>query len=158
MKILRRGLLLLMVLLVFCGCSRGEAEEKDVPLSDISAKLMSDLTWVDGPLYQINETAISANYSFGELNLEGCEAYLAATNVTAEEIVVLKLTDKKDLSDVEAVLQKRVESQKKQFENYVPAEVYKLENAVIASHGRYVALIVCDEFDKAGGVFESCFQ
>lgn len=157
MKILRRGLLLLMVLLVVCGCSR-DAGEKDIPLSDISAKLMSDLTWVDGPLYQINETAIANNYSFGELGLEGCEAYLAATGATAEEIVVLKLTDKKDLSDAEAALQKRVESQKKQFENYVPAEVYKLENAVIASHGRYVALIVCDEFDKAAEVFESCFQ
>ena len=158
MKILRRGLLLLMVLLACCGCSRGVDEEKEVPLSDISAKLMSDLAWVDEPLYQLNETAISTNYSFGDIGLEGCEAYLGATNATAEGIVVVKLADKKDLSDLEAALQKRVDSRKKQFENYVPAEVYKLENAVITSHGRYAALIVCDEFDKADGVFESCFE
>lgn len=159
MKHFWKGLLVaLAAALVFAGCSREVSEEKDVPISDITEKLLSDLTWVDGPLFQLNDNAVSKTYDFGEAGIEGCEVYIAASNATAEEIAVVKLNDKKDLPAVEEAMQKRVDTKKKEVENYKPEEVYKLENAVITSHGRYAALIVCDEFDKADEVFESCFQ
>ena len=159
MKYLRKGLLVvLMVIAVCCGCSRNVPEEKDVPISDITAKLLSDLTWVDGPLYQLNETAVSKGYAFDGITLDGCEVYTAATGSTAEEIAVVKRSDKKDISDVEEAMKTRIDKKKKQFENYVPEEMYKLENAVISTHGNYAALMICDEFDKADEVFQGCFE
>ena len=160
MKHFWKGLLVaLAAALVFAGCSREVSEEKDIPISDITEKLLSDLTWVDTPLIPApNMEYFSKLYGFDQMDLESYEVYIGFSNSTAEEIAVVKLNDKKDLPAVEEAMQKRVDTKKNEVENYKPEEVYKLENAVITSHGRYAALIVCDEFDKADEVFESCFQ
>ena len=144
---------------MFSGCSRDPAgnAEKDVPISDITEKLKSDLTWVDS-MRQLEDSVIEKWYSFDSEKVESCEVYVAETGATAEEIAVVKLSDKSGLSDVEEIMQKRVDKRKKEFENYVPSEMYKLENAVNTNHGNYAALIICDDFEKAGDVFEECFK
>lgn len=142
--------------LLLCGCSRA-AEKTDVPVSDISSKLISELTWVDS-LRQLDDSVVEKFYGFDTSKLDSYEVYVSDSGSTAEEIAVVKLSDASAKSDVTAAMEKRVEKQKKQFENYMPEEMYKLENALISEHGNYIILVVADEFEKAEEVLGSCFS
>jgi hypothetical protein len=50
-----------------------------------------------------------------------------------------------------------VDRQKDKYETYVPAEFYKLQKAVIASHGSYVVLIVAEDPSVIEKAFDAAF-
>ena len=147
---------LLFAVLAIGGCSR-EVQTPDIPVSDITGKLLEELEWVDN-MRQLEESVIGNFYDFDTSNIESMEIYISDSGSTAEEIAVVKLSDSSAKEDVQAAMEKRVEKQKKQFENYMPEEMYKLENALITSHGNYVLLAVADGFEQADQLFESCFD
>jgi len=142
--------------MLFCGCTRGAAEV-NVPVSDITSKLIDELTWVDS-LRQIDDSVINKFYGFDTSKLEAYEVYVSDSGSTAEEIAVVKMSDSSVKDDVTAAMEKRVEKQKKQFENYMPEEMFKLENALISEHGSYVILVVADEFEQAEEIISGCFE
>jgi hypothetical protein len=142
----------------FSGCSRDTAgSDKDVPISDIVEKLKSGLEW-EYSMIQATDAMIEGWYSFDSEKVEEFTVYVTDFPSVADEIVVVKLSDKGYLSEAETILKDRVDNRKKEFEGYSPTEAYKAENAVITSHGNYVALIVGNDFDKADSVFEDCFK
>ena len=142
----------------FSGCSRGTAgSDKGVPISDIVEKLKSGLEW-EYSMIQATDAMIEGWYSFDSEKVEEFTVYVTDFPSVADEIVVVKLSDKGYLSEAETILKDRVDNRKKEFEGYSPTEAYKAENAVITSHGNYVALIVGNDFDKADSVFEDCFK
>lgn len=126
----------------FSGCSRDTAgSDKDVPISDIVEKLKSGLEW-EYSMIQATDAMIEGWYSFDSEKVEEFTVYVTDFPSVADEIVVVKLSDKGYLSEAETILKDRVDNRKKEFEGYSPTEAYKAENAVITSHGNYVALIV----------------
>lgn len=142
----------------FSGCSRDTVgSDKDVPISDIVEKLKSGLEW-EYSMIQATDAMIEGWYSFDSEKVEEFTVYVTDFPSVADEIVVVKLSDKGYLSEAETILKDRVDNRKKEFEGYSPTEAYKAENAVITSHGNYVALIVGNDFDKADSVFEDCFK
>lgn len=141
---------------LLCGCTRNAAEV-NIPVSDISSKLIDELTWVDS-LRQIDDSVIDKFYGFDTSKLEAYEVYVSDSGSTAEEIAVVKMSDSSVKSDVTAAMEKRVEKQKKQFENYMPEEMFKLENALISEQGNYVILVVADEFEQAEEILADCFS
>ena len=142
--------------MIFCGCTRGAAEI-NVPVSDISAKLMKELTWVD-TLRQIDDNVIDKFYGFDTSKLAEYEVFVSDSGATAEGIAIVKMSDASVKDDVTAAMEKRVEKQKKQFENYMPEEMFKLENALITEKGNYVILVVADEFEQAEELIADCFS
>ena len=146
------------IVCVFSGCSRDTASnDKDVPISDIVEKLKSELEW-EYSMIQASDAMVDGWYSFDSEKVAEFTVYVTDFPSVADEIVVVKLSDKGYLSEAETILKDRVDNRKKEFEGYSPTESYKAENAVITSHGNYVALIVGNDFDKAGSVFEDCFK
>lgn len=156
-KVFKHLLILLALLtLLLCSCSR-QTQTANVPVSDISAKLLSDLAWVDN-MRQLEDSVIEKFYNFDTSKIDSLEVYISDSGSTAEEIAIVKLSDSSGKNGVYEAMEKRIEKQKKQFENYMPEEMYKLENALITEQGDYILLVIADEFEKADELFVDCFN
>lgn len=149
------SIFLLIFTLIFPGCS-SQQQQKDVPVSDISTALQQQLSWVD-TLRKLDDPVIENFYGFDTSKIDSLEVYVSDSGSTAEEIALCFSLTAAAKRMWKPAMESRVEKLKKQFENYMPEEMYKLENAVITSHGDYVLLVICDEFEDAGTVFDNCF-
>ena len=82
-----------------------------------------------------------------------CKVYLG-TGATAEEIAVVECTDKDAASAAAEAFDKRVESQIKAYENYVPSELTKLDKAIVRSSGSYAVYVTAADADGAGAIVD----
>lgn len=73
---------------------------------------------------------------------------------TAEEIACFEAKDAAAADEIEKGLKARVDSQKTSFTDYVPAEVDRLDKAVIVKKGTRVYLSVSGDPDKAKEILQ----
>ncbi len=120
-------------LLAFCSCG----SSKNTQLSDLSSDYISDylktnVVFKDN-LQKIDDNDLLKNlYSQIDLNyISEYSVYVSASGATAEEIAVFKLKDNIYSDDINKIVADRVQKQVSNFENYVPEEVYKLNNSIV---------------------------
>lgn len=92
-------------------------------------------------------------YGLDPASFEGCVLYYPNTNMMAEELLILKLSDTAQQQSVRAAIEARVETQKTTFDGY-GVEQYALltENCIIDIRGNFVLFVVnadCDAAQKA---------
>ena len=92
-------------------------------------------------------------YGLDPASFEGCVLYYPNTNMMAEELLILKLSDTAQQQYVRAAIEARVETQKTTFDGY-GVEQYALltENCIIDIRGNFVLFVVnadCDAAQKA---------
>lgn len=105
---------------------------------------------------------IAYDDSLGKLGVDKAGMFLNLTDIdivdgviyegagaTAEEIVVLECASGEEAVKAKERLSDRVKEQKESFENYVPAEIPKLDSAVIEATGRYAILCVSGDANRA---------
>ena len=97
-------------------------------------------------IYQLNADAIE----------DGAIYY--ADGMRADEIAVLLLADSSDTADISAALVEYKERRTDAFSGYAPIQAAILANSVVVTHGNYVALLICEEPQKAQAVFIECFS
>ncbi len=143
------------VLLAAClgGCGKKAA---DVNAQELADALKNGITYEDD-LSSIDLDTARMIYNFGDANITDAVFY-ESTGATAEEIVVLKCAGDADASTAENSLKARVEEQKESFTDYVPAELEKLNAAVIYRAGNCAVLSVSNESDKARNIIDSYFK
>ena len=101
-------------------------------------------------------SAILNYYFFDDANvIEEALVCKSASGATAEEIAVITVKSASDVESVKAAVEMRVEDLAFNFENYVPAEMDKIENAVVATSGRYIILAVADDSAAAQEIIDS---
>lgn len=145
--------LAVMTAAFIAGCGK---KAVDVNTQELADALKSGITYKDD-LSGIDLDTAQMIYNFGDANITEA-AFYESTGATAEEIVVLKCNSEADAGAVENALKSRVEEQKESFTDYVPAELEKLNAAVIYKSGNCAVLSVSDEPDKARGIIDSYFK
>ena len=117
----------------------------------INAKDIADA--LAGLSYDDNIAEVDLDTAKMFLNLDGVdivESYVyESSGATAEEIVVLKCADAANASKAKDVFSQRIEEQTENFTDYVPEELPKLKDAVIAVNGEYAVLSVSKDASKA---------
>ena len=118
-----------------------EVEEAVIAQLDMSAMVKADNQMVKR-LYGLDPAAF-----------ESCILYYPNTNMMAEELLILKLSDTAQQQSVRAVIEARVETQKTTFDGY-GVEQYALltDNCIIDIRGNFVLFVVnadCDAAQKA---------
>ena len=66
---------------------------------------------------------------------------------TAEEVAVFEVKSSADTEKLVKLIKQRVENKKKDFENYMPAEMTKLNSPYIVTKGNVVVLCLADSAD-----------
>ena len=92
-------------------------------------------------------------YGLDPAAFESCILYYPNTNMMAEELLILKLSDTAQQQSVRAAIEARVETQKTTFDGY-GVEQYALltDNCIIDIRGNFVLFVVnadCDAAQKA---------
>jgi hypothetical protein len=135
-------LLLFVAVMVFPGC--GSQPENDIILNveECADTLLEAIDFQD-TLTALEEQMIAAIYRISAEDIIKQKVYVS-TGATAEEIAVFEATDADAAQRVEAAVWDRVAGQKVGFEDYLPAELPKLEDPFLLVKGRYVIFCVSD--------------
>ena len=77
-----------------------------------------------------------------------------SSGATADELAVFEAADGTAAEKIKAALNKRIETQKKGFENYLPKEMPKLQTPVIEQSGNVLVLCVCADNNAARAIIK----
>ena len=80
------------------------------------------------------------------------------SGMMADEIAVLLIDDASKVKDVKDALVTYKERRTEAFMGYAPEQAAILENSIVVAHGNYVALLICENPQKAESVFKECFS
>jgi len=133
-------------LLSMCAC--GKTIELDVKAA--AAELVEKVEYQD-TLYELPENMLPTLYGITD-GMTG--AAYAGSGATAEEVAVFDAGSDKTAEELMKTMQTRLDDRAESYANYMPDEVFKIENAVLQQHGKYVILCVTDDTDSAKAVID----
>jgi len=142
-RFLAAGLALLMTV-ALAACSGG-GEAKTVKIEDLAKQLVDGLTWKEELMEVTSESVMQNYYQVDMADVKYWALYRSSSGATAEEIAVFEGTDAEAAGRIKDAVSTRVEDLKFAFEDYVPAEMPKIENAVVYTSGNYVVLVTNDD-------------
>ncbi|MGI5823477.1 MAG: DUF4358 domain-containing protein [Dethiobacteria bacterium] len=152
---------LLMLLLIFLttvivlpGCNTQSADE-DVTLNvaECASTLKERIAFQD-TLTAISAEMIATIYQIPAADVVQQQVYVS-TGATAEEIAVFEAVDNEAAQKIETAVRERLAAQIISFEDYLPAELPKLEDPFIVVKGKYVILCVSDHNADAKKVLDT---
>lgn len=92
-------------------------------------------------------------YGFAPSEMDGCLLYYPATNMGAQELLLVKLSDLSQQASVSDAIQARRQTQLKSFEGYGIEQCDLLSNAVVEIQGNYILLVVHENASAAAQAF-----
>lgn len=139
--------LLLCAAFVFAFAACGAKEEAvELDVTALAAELAGADIY-DDIISEVPAAAASRFYSYSEGDVTACALY-QSTAAAAEEVFVAQCVSEEALAAVKAGVEGRIEEQIASYESYVPAEVPKLNSALIITQGLYLIFVV--SADNAG--------
>lgn len=130
-----------------------KAQAKDIDVEKLASDLIQNVKFQD-QMTEITPEVFYALYQIDKSEVAEAAVY-TSTGATAEEVAVIKAASSEDVDDVKQAVLNRVEFQKSEFKDYVPAELDKLANPVIQATGNYVILCISNDNTKAEDVIRS---
>lgn len=130
---------------VCVSCSKQEQESSFQPEQTVQALLDSGA--FSETLEELDPTLLFALPGDAEDYAGSVLVY--STGATAETAAVIVTTGSEQAEQVETVLQTWVDGQIEAERNYRPAEVEKLEHAILEKRGNSVLLVVAADWEKA---------
>lgn len=83
-------------------------------------------------------------YGLNAADYEGIMLYSPTTNMGAEELLLVKLSDLSQQETVVSAVEARIETQKNSFEGYGVDQFAMLEGCVLEVQGNYILLVVAE--------------
>lgn len=133
---------------VLTGC--GGSKEVTADVTKLGADLAEKITYQD-TLTQMDAQTAAMYIDLSAVSVTASAIY-ESSGATAEEIIVLECASASDAAKAADAFKTRVADQKESFTDYVPEELTKLGNAVIATSGKYAVLSVSDDADTAKSI------
>ncbi|MCR5301993.1 MAG: DUF4358 domain-containing protein [Lachnospiraceae bacterium] len=134
---------------LLAGCGGKKA---DFEIENLASDLNTKITYAD-TLSPMDLDMAGMFLNLSDINVTKAAVY-EGSGGTAEEIVVLECASEDDAKKAEEVLKTRVSDQIESFTDYVPAELTKLNAAVIKVSGKYAVLSVSDNPDEAKKIID----
>ncbi len=122
----------------------GEARMEASAYSD---ELFGGITYVD-QLAEIAPEMVEKLYGISPDKYTSGKVYVGGV-ATVEEIACFDAVDEAAAGEIKAALEARIEAQKKAVEDYNPAELPKLNDPVLVTHGNSVYMCLSNDNDKA---------
>ncbi len=131
--------LALALILALTAC--GQPKEPELNIDEFGEQLYAAGTFGE-QLYSLDEAVAQGLYG---VDADTRCWVRAGSGATAEELAVFEAKDAAAAASLAEKLQARNSERLADYADYLPAEVPKLENAVIISGGRYVVLCVATD-------------
>ena len=139
-------LALVMLVAMFGGNSPSSAVAEEVAAAVTETIDMTNMLKADNQM-------VKRLYGLDPAAFESCILYYPTTNMMAEEVLIVKLSDLSQQETVRAAAEQRLATQKTTFEGYGVEQFDLLTNhSIIEVRGNYVLFVVnanCDAAQKA---------
>ena len=109
----------------------------------IAENILSAIKFKDN-LTAVGDTLIISNYKLDASKICSAVLYMGGGS-TAEEIAVFEAENESEAKKLEKLAQQRIDRKKLDYENYMPAEMAKLNSPVIVRDGNVVAVCIADK-------------
>ena len=141
-----------VLILISLGSLFGSNKWSDADPADVEAAVVAQLDM--SAMLKADNQMVKRLYGLDPASFESCVLYYPNTNMMAEEVLILKLTDTSQQEAVRAAIEARGQTQKTTFDGY-GVEQYALltDNCIIDIRGNYVLFVVNADWDKAQDAF-----
>lgn len=173
-KMNRNKLMIFALVLVFlccAGCGKKDNKDEDIDTTtvadeayakeytckDIADRLCKEVSYADTLSEVETRVALARIYKLPEDKIsEG--VFYTNSGATAEDIAVVKAASSDDVTDILNAFEERREAQRFACEDYLQAELYKLQEAIVYNDGLYCIYCVCGDSNSAKQIVEELFS
>ncbi|MBQ5319207.1 MAG: DUF4358 domain-containing protein [Oscillospiraceae bacterium] len=152
----------MLAVLMLSGCnSDGEAVEANATVNEAVEATASGITSAIMAEIEIpsamekNAENIGAYYDIDTATVAEMSVYICGSGAYPDELAVFKFNDEASAKVGAESVKSRLDSQTAIYKDYTPAEMYKLDEAVIITEGNWVAFAACADNAKAKEIIES---
>ena len=149
MAVCKYIVLVLFAVMLIAGASgvrQSDAAFDDVRSAVVTAARFEAVQEGDGQM-------LRRLYGLDPSAYEDFTLYYPATNMGAEELLLVKLTDTAQRDEVLAAIESRLKTQITTFEGYGPDQVAMLEAAAVEDGGNYILFVSSAQADTARRAF-----
>ncbi|EKY24430.1 DUF4358 domain-containing protein [Clostridium celatum] len=101
---------------------------------------------------------LSNLYYINENEVEDFVSYTPRTNMDVEEVLVLKVNENKNVSEIKEKINKRLQKQGESFKNYRPEKYKVIEDAILEQEGQYLIFIVSENSSAVKKIIKRNFK
>lgn len=152
----------LFTALMLTGCGGNEeAIEANATVSVAAASSPADITAAIMAEIEIpsamekNAENIGAYYDIDTATVAEMSVFICGSGAYPDELAVFKFNDEASAQAGAEAVKSRLESQTAIYKDYTPAEMYKLDEAVVITERNWVAFAACADNARAKEIIES---
>ncbi len=139
--------------LLLGGCGAQGTSAKEVDVESLAGEIVQAVSF-DDTLEEIDDSMISMMYDISGYK----EAVLyKGSGATAEEVALFQMESDADAKNALEEAKAHIQSQIDAYESYMPAEVSRLEDAVVRRDGVYVSVVVSADPEAAEKLLGEAF-
>lgn len=143
----------LILSLAACG---GTSGSRDVNVEDVYNDIAAAVTLPD--FISLSESDVSEYISVDTADFKQMLIKISAESISADQIVCCEAVSSEAADKIEAAFSVYLESVKKSFENYLPAEYAKIKDTTVKRNGNYVYYAVSSDINAVNAVFAKYFS
>ena len=145
-------LIIVLIVLKFTGNRVSNADLKDVK-KVVEKTVKDDDTVLDG-----DNVMVKRLYGIDPADYDGIMLKYPSTNMNVNEVFLVKLKDVKQQDQILEAVEKRLETQKNNFENYGTNQYSILKKSVTDVQGNYIMFVVNEKTDPIVKAFEKSLK
>lgn len=145
------GVIILVTLLSFCGCTKGAENKGDIDIGSLANQIVETAKLSNGVFLVESEIALKMYDIEDDIQI----ITYASSGSSAEEVSVFKAENVTDANTVMEKVQRRVADRQEEYKDYMPEQVSKLENAIIEQRDIYVFLCISSSSDDVKELISS---
>ena len=139
---------------VFTGC--GNSSESSTPAQSSTAEVSFEsktaalMDAVAHPeMVSVKTDTVNDRFGIEEADVVELSAYICGSGAMPDEFGIFRAADADAAKRIEEALNKRIERQRKTFQDYTPAEMYKFDDCFVETNGNVVIYAICADNSKA---------
>jgi hypothetical protein len=145
-----------LILFILTSCSSDRPTKAEPSIKDIDEKIKESVDISN--MNKGDSTKLEKLYNINVEDVEDFVLYTPATNIEANEILIMKVKDSVKTSDVKEKILKRVEGQSNNFKDYLPEEYYLIEKHVLKVRDNYILFTISEEAETIEKIFNASFK
>lgn len=96
-------------------------------------------------IVKMNTQALKRYYGLNSADYEGVILYMSKDSISAEEILMVKAKNDRQIQEIKEAVQERIDNRKNSFEAIAPDQVKVLDRARVLVRGKFVFFVVSED-------------
>lgn len=148
-------LLAIFLVIIFKGCTTF-SDTKNISVNNIANEIEveHDLS----SMRKGDSKALKRYYGLNSNDLEEFCLYLPSSTMDVDEVLIVKVKNKKQIESIEDSMEERANKQLESFKDYAPEQANLIENNEIAVRGNYVIFVISKDAEAIKDKFKEAIK